>query len=545
RRLDLPMNNLVYAGGCNFYLLARPGDANALIEFQREISSALYRHHRAALYLAIAHIPLRAADFFGGRVSSAWDQLGRRLARAKQRRFVELGDEVRQLFAPQGRGGNEQQECQVTGLEHPDIIDDEGVRKSPAVVSYEKAGDQLRRARYLILSAFEPRPAARELGNCHEALGELGFDFALADDWRDADPPAPGSTQVALALDDAGVLDLQPLPARAVGRRMFVNVTPIITPEEMARAQLEGKCDDLPRTNRETVKPFCVMEHESEGIPRLGVLRMDVDNLGRIFAEGLGERATLSRVASLSAAISFYFEGYVGTLAREVDNGLNLLYSIYSGGDDLFFVGAWNQVVALAQRVRHALTEYAGGHPGLHVSGGIALVGSKYPLYQAAEDAHQAEQQAKSLRRVVDGLPRNKDALCFLGQALPWEHIGDVDASGFDTATGMYHFLRELAKHSQNKALIGKLAAQYLAYREAEQRRREAGSDRNRTGEEQPLYGPWHWRTEYLLARQEKSAEQEEKKRIHQLRQALHDDAYRSMAWLGLAARWAQLSLRE
>lgn len=110
------------------------------------------------------------------------------------------------------------------------------MRKSPAVLSYEKVGDQLRRARYLILSAFKPRLAARELGTCHETLAELGFDFALADDWQDVRPPSDGETQTVFALDDAGVSDLQPLPARAVGRRMFVNVTPIITPEEMARA---------------------------------------------------------------------------------------------------------------------------------------------------------------------------------------------------------------------------------------------------------------------------------------------------------------------
>lgn len=287
------------------------------------------------------------------------------------------------------------------------------------------------------------------------------------------------------------------------------------------------------------------MEHESQGIPRLGVLRMDVDDLGRIFAEGLGARATLSRVASLSAAISFYFEGYIGELAREVDAGRNRLYSIYSGGDDLFFVGSWDLVAQLAQRARFELTHYAGEHPGLHVSGGIALVDSKYPLYQAVEDARCAEEQAKALQRVVDGRLRRKDALTFLGQALPWERIGDVDAQGFDTVAGLYAFLREIAQATGNKALIGKLALQYLSYREAEQKRRQAGADQNRAGVEQLLYGPWHWRTEYLLAQQARRMGSPHKEHINALRQALHADAYRGMAWLGLAARWAQLSLRE
>ena len=543
RRLDLPITNLVYAGGGNFYLLVRPADADALVEIQREISRALHRHHRAALYLAIAQTPLRAADFFGGRVGRVWDRLGCRLMRAKQRRFVELGQGLRDLFAPEGRGGNESHECQVTGLEHPDVVVDEGVRKSPAVLSYEDVGDRLRRARYLLLRRFEPRPAVRDLGDCHEALGELGFGFALADAPGSLPTPAGAETQTALALDDDGMLALRPLANRAVGRRMFVNVTPTVTPDQIAQARRRG-IPDLPKTDREVVKPFSLLEDDAEGIKRLGVLRMDVDNLGRIFAEGLDQRATLSRVASLSAAISFYFEGYVDTLAREVDGGRNVLYSIYSGGDDLFFVGAWPAVVALAQRVRYALTEYAGGHPGLHVSGGVALAGSKYPLYQAAEDAHQAERAAKTLRRVVDGRARDKDAFAFLGQALPWERFGPADARGLDTAAGLYAFLRALARDSQNKALIAKLAAQYLAYREAEQRRREAGADQTRNGVDQPLYGPWHWRTEYLLAQQGRRMG-EHRAQIDALRRALHDDAYRGMAWLGLAARWAQLSLRQ
>ena len=70
---------------------------------------------------------------------------------------------------------------------------------------------------------------------------------------------------------------------------------------------------------------------------------MDVDNLGNIFADGLGKAATLSRVAALSFAISMYFEGWVGQIAEEMNVETHpergdTLYSIYSGGDDLFQV---------------------------------------------------------------------------------------------------------------------------------------------------------------------------------------------------------------
>lgn len=98
-------------------------------------------------------------------------------------------------------------------------------------------------------------------------------------------------------------------------RRLLVNVTPIISREEIL--QLQGKVDDLPALNSENpVKPFGAMAYQSRGIHRLGVFRADVDNLGKLFAEGLGNDATLSRIASLSFSISLFFEGWVGKLAE-------------------------------------------------------------------------------------------------------------------------------------------------------------------------------------------------------------------------------------
>ncbi|MCS7222919.1 MAG: hypothetical protein N0A15_16765, partial [Anaerolineae bacterium] len=90
--------------------------------------------------------------------------------------------------------------------------------------------------------------------------------------------------------------------------------TPILTERE--HRELQGKVKGLPKWG--SIKPFEVMEVQSKGIQRLGVLRMDVDNLGKLFAEGFGENATLSRVAALSFAISLFFEGWVEVLAERV-----------------------------------------------------------------------------------------------------------------------------------------------------------------------------------------------------------------------------------
>jgi CRISPR-associated protein Csm1 len=155
----------------------------------------------------------------------------------------------------------------------------------------------------------------------------------------------------------------------------------------------------------------------------------------------------------LSFAISLYFEGWVEHLAarinqedRQADRG-ERLYSIYSGGDDLFFVGSWDVVVELARQVRADLAPFAAQHPGVHASAGIALVGGKYPLYQAAREAKEAEDQAKGLRWMDgDGRLQEKDAVSFLGQTLPWPRFGlePCDRRGLENAHALMHLLVDL-----------------------------------------------------------------------------------------------------
>jgi CRISPR-associated protein Csm1 len=234
------------------------------------------------------------------------------------------------------------------------------------------------------------------------------------------------------------------------------------------------------------------------------------------------------------------------------------VYSIYSGGDDLFFVGSWDALPELAREIRRDLTRFAAEHPGIHASGGIALVGGKYPLYQAARDAKEAEDQAKGLRwraREAEAeQERTKDALAFLGQALPWERFGTgpCEEPGIETAHALMHLLSSMMKADGRdgkgapQALLRRLLGLYEQYEEAGRVRREAGEDQNRAGQPQVLWGPWMWRGFYTLTRMadQRKSEGEVRAQIRELRDQLKRDQFASMEWIGLAARWAELYLR-
>ena len=553
RRLDLPVTNLIYSGGGNFYLLARRTDGERLLAAQQEISRLLLQHHRGELYLAVAQEPLHARDFFDGGIGDAWRRLTERFQQAKRRRFSELPSELAWLFAPKGDGGNQDGQCMVCGAEHPQTQRDpdavtadapQGVRKCLACFSYEALGDQLRSARYLTLTQIEPAPAdlAAPPGAWADVLAGLGMEAALSDVYKPESLP-PDSPSVMLALSDAALDVLQPAANCAVGRRLLVNVTPILTAGDINRLRYKVSAEDLPRAGK--VKPFGALAAESKGIERLGVLRMDVDDLGRLFGEGLNKRATLSRVASLSFAVSLYFEGWVGELAAKRNGeGPDKLYSIYSGGDDLFFVGAWDEIVELAREVRADLTRYAAHHPGIHASAGIALAGGKYPLYQAAHDAGRAEDAAKSLVWWEGDVERRKNAVCFLGKALPWPRFGlDACEGHMHSAHGLVHLLTAQTAGSDGEgngagnALIRRLSSLYTQYAAEEEARRKAGRDVNWSGRPQALWGPWMWRAVYTLSRLKHPD-------APSLRQQLQEDEFRSMEWIGLAARWAELMVR-
>ncbi len=551
RSLGLPITNLLYQGGGHFYLLARPEDEGRLREVSQTISEILWVHHQGDLYLALGARPLTAADFYDGRISTRWEELSQSLRRAKQRRFAELDAGMARLFAPEGHGGNEEQECQVCGREHPDTRPDDGVRKCPPCHSYEKLGESLRHAQYLWLAEREAAPTQENAhpGGWEDILAAFGFR-AGAVERSDAVPRTSGLRWV-LAVKDEAMAGLSPDSHTVVGRRLLVNVTPILTEREYN--DLRGKIKGLPRP--ESVKPFEVMEYQSQGVQRLGVLRMDVDNLGPLFSDGLGTEATFSRVASLSFAVSLFFEGWVEVLAERIGggNGSQRLYSIYSGGDDLFFVGSWDAVVELARAIRADLTRYAAGHPGIHTSAGIALVGGKYPLYQAAREAGENQDRAKALMWWdEEGRDHKKDAIAFLGQVLPWPKFGLEDCATDGPARTAHRLAHQLQRMVEDekvpRSVLQMLIQLQEMYEEAAEARRLRGEEYNRAGQEQALYGPWMWRGYYFLkrrARQYRESSAGVGKALDDLAELLYGDNFRAIEWVGLAARWAELLVRD
>ena len=152
---------------------------------------------------------------------------------------------------------------------------------------------------------------------------------------------------------------------------------------------------------------FMELAEASVGIKRLAVLRADVDNLGTTFVSGFqgadgDERyETLSRTATLSRQLSLFFKGYINKILQEggespfARKGPRNIVIVYSGGDDVFLAGAWNDVIAAFVDLKDALTRFTQG--ALTISGGIGLYHDKFPINVMAQEVEYLEEVSKDL----------------------------------------------------------------------------------------------------------------------------------------------------
>lgn len=179
--------------------------------------------------------------------------------------------------------------------------------------------------------------------------------------------------------------------------------------------------DYAARNPEGNIAAFEEMAKDSEGIARIAVLRMDVDNLGVAFTHGFirttGENPyqylTLSRTASFSRNLSMFFKYYINDILangrfqfrEEARKGSSCL--VYSGGDDLFLVGAWDEVFSAAIDIQEAFEAFSGGV--LTLSAGLAVFPQSYPLAAMARETGDLEQLSKAFS--CDGQSKNAISL--------------------------------------------------------------------------------------------------------------------------------------
>ncbi|TEU17241.1 MAG: type III-A CRISPR-associated protein Cas10/Csm1 [Anaerolineales bacterium] len=542
RELELPPLNLLYVGGGNFYALLPLKAEDKLPRLQHEVSRRLLAIHGGDLYLAVEGIPISVQDFSFGRWGQRWHEVGQALGQAKQRRFSELGDKLHAVvFEPQGQGG-EPQFCQVCQSDEGDTEERDDVRLCELCRSLEELGGRIAFAKWLVWGELEPTDVAgKRSWTWQDALAAFGARPMPIDRVEEASLAADVRRVIAYRIKDTRFL-IEPedkLP-RAYGFRFLARAVP--------RLGRDRKRDDDTMAHKGDIATFNDLAEASKGIKRLGILRMDVDSLGLVFSEGLGERASISRVATLSFLMQLFFEGWLGRICDEwplSKEGHGKLYLTYAGGDDLFLVGAWDAMPEVAWSIQQDFADFVGGNQNVTISAGISLVTKKFPIYQAAEMAHVAlDDQAKRTVRLRDGQQVAKDAISFLGKPLGWED--------FEVAQQMKELLRGLLKSADgrgpvSRALLTRLKQIYDLYvrnerAQVKQLLEEMVSLKDFQRDIQ--YDRWRWRLAYGLTRF-KEGHREREEELDKVRKWIMEGGDTRIAYLDLPVRWVELLTRD
>lgn len=129
---------------------------------------------------------------------------------------------------------------------------------------------------------------------------------------------------------------------------------------------------------------ICELAGKEYGDPKLGILKMDVDNLGAIFSYGLNEQRSISKYLTMSRYFELFFGLSLKQICEKVTKKFNsniktMFYINYAGGDDLVILGPAAGILVLAASIDKKLNEFT-LNENITLSGGIFIQRPKEPI---------------------------------------------------------------------------------------------------------------------------------------------------------------------
>jgi len=156
------------------------------------------------------------------------------------------------------------------------------------------------------------------------------------------------------------------------------------------------------------------------GIKSLAILKADVDNMGK-FLEKSDVTDSFENFDGFSKTMDNFFSLYVPKMMEtEYPN----TYTVFAGGDDLFLLGAWDEVLKLARKIEAEFKAFVKSDD-LSISFGIAIAKPSTPISYLADHTEHLLEEAKE----IDGekeVKHPKDAISLFGETVKWKSYREV-----------------------------------------------------------------------------------------------------------------------
>ncbi len=370
--LDLPDFHQVYVGGGGAYLLLPNATQTlrTLHETIEEVNRWFLQELNGKLFLAVGWVEMDDAGFASADV---WGSVARATGQQKgQRYFRELAfDSPFNPLEPREVHVNECDVCHSDEVPLHSVHSDDPTQTERQLCkicdSLEKIGGDLPRSVGLrLLPAGVSRADIEVCGRGYALIPKAKTDASLQTEKFSTE--SPREWHFASKEED------------------FYRYERLLEPPGYAKADEHGQ-----------FWTFEQLASNSKGAKKLGVLRMDVDNLGQIFARGMtAKNRNFANVSALSRELSRFFSEQLNLLCQQAAvQGKGQFHVVYAGGDDLFMVGSWHELAEFAPEIQRAFTHYTCDNKHITISGGLIVADYHVPLYHLAHWAGQAEEQAK------------------------------------------------------------------------------------------------------------------------------------------------------
>ena len=386
---DLYRCNLLYTGGGHFYMLL-PNTKKiqeSIKNAQEKINDWFVNEFGSSLYIAISSVEASSNDLMN--TKNIFREVSKKLSKNKLSRYTKT--QLKKLLIPIKNVSS--RECAVcktssSSTSEKEFIDSQ-LEVCDTCYSLFKTGENLVKDNIKIVISNTKKPDSLKMPSLSTNEKFMNIETELIDN----------------EIDRIYVINDRQIGIKYATKLFIGNYC----------KKYNGKTADF----KELLK-------NNKGIKRLSVLRCDVDNLGQTFVNGLtDEYSTISRISSLSRQLSLFFKFYINNICKskisgEADENLEKfslddtdvaqeknISIVYSGGDDVFVVGAWLDVLNFAFDLRECFKKYTCSK--LTFSGGIGFFSAGYPISQMASQTGELEDIAKKYDNST------KDALSLFG----------------------------------------------------------------------------------------------------------------------------------
>lgn len=427
--LEYPISNLLYSGGGIFEILVANTRENKekLEKIKNEINQFLATEFEADLGLSLGTYEYSPVDMMES-YDDVLRKLNENLDNAKKEKFEKLIDsgEIFNLLNIRARKldeeGKNKKKCPVcqTYLIDESLTDEKEICNICDM--FRNIGYHLPKTQSLIFSTDSLLKDKVHKNDKDKVItfSKFGAVYLLTDEnYTDISIlyKSPKTTEI---LD----INNTSFENRYITGFKFMGKTVPRAKETLPKEET-GEEEDIEKGQ---IVPFTVLAKHSDGDKRIGILRMDVDNLGKIFTDGLKKtKISISRIATLSRSLDLFFAGYLNKICDKLSskykekNGKfdidNFFYVLYSGGDDVFVVAPWDKGIDFAQVLQQEFEEYTCNNPNITISAGYLQTKPKFPIRVGADLAGEAEDIAKD---------KGKNRACVLGDVLLWSEIRDT-----------------------------------------------------------------------------------------------------------------------